>query len=277
MFCVVFKEKKDLLELYNAINGTDYQNEEELIVNTLDGSLYMYMKNDISFIIDAQMNLYEHQSTFNPNMPLRGLFYFSRLYEIYIKLHKIDVYSKTLQKLPTPKYVVFYNGTKEEPDKRILRLSEAFENGEGCLECEAIMLNINYGHNRNIMERCRKLQEDVVFVDAVRRYVKESNGNLTEAIMYAINECIEKDILREILEKQKAEVLTLILSTFDRELYESNLKKDAFAEGEEKGRNDLLKKMVSKKVEKGLSIEKMALELEITQEEIEKILAEIKN
>lgn len=237
VFQRAFVKKKDLLDLYNAVNGTDYQNEEELVINTLQDAVYMYMKNDVSFIVDCRMNLYEHQSTVNPNMPLRGLLYFSKLYETYVELHEIDVYSSTLQKLPTPRYIVFYNGTKEEVDKRVFRLSEAFENGEGCLECEATVLNINYGHNHELLEKCKRLEE-----------------------------CIAKGILKDILEKQKAEVVSLVLTTFNRELYERNLKKDAheagYSEGKNAGAQEHLEFQVKKKLDKGKSVDEIIYELE---------------
>ena len=88
--------------------------------------LYMDYKNDISFLIDSTLNLYEHQSTWNPNMPLRGLGYFARLYEDYVRLNELNIYSETRIKMPKPQYFVFYNGTKAEPDRQILKLSDSF-------------------------------------------------------------------------------------------------------------------------------------------------------
>ena len=85
LFRFVFRDKKDLLELYNAINGTDYHDAEELEVNTLEDVLYLGMKNDMSFLLDTSMSLYEHQSTWNVNMPLRGLLYFAELYQRYLE------------------------------------------------------------------------------------------------------------------------------------------------------------------------------------------------
>ena len=115
----------------------------------------MDYKNDISFLIDSTLNLYEHQSTWNPNMPLRGLGYFARLYEDYVRLNELNIYSETRLKLPKPQYFVFYNGTKNQPDSMELRLSDCFENTDNeapCLECTATMLNINYGHNQELMK-----------------------------------------------------------------------------------------------------------------------------
>ena len=142
---MVFKNKKDLLDLYNAVNGTDYEDAEALEVNTLENVLYISMKNDVSFIIGNTMNLYEHQSSRNENMPLRGFLYFAKMFENYISENDIDLFSRRIQKIPTPKYIVFYNGRENEPDQRILRLSDAFIKEVGCLECEVVLLNINYG------------------------------------------------------------------------------------------------------------------------------------
>ena len=126
LFRMVFKEKQHLLDLYNAVNGTVYENPEELEINTLENVLYISMKNDVSFMIDGMMNLYEHQSTKNANMPLRGVLYFARLLEEYILENDLDIFSSKLQQIPTPKYIIFYNGEPNEPDERVLRLSDAF-------------------------------------------------------------------------------------------------------------------------------------------------------
>ena len=75
LFRMIFREKKELLSLYNALNHSDYQNPEELTINTVENVLYMGMKNDVSFLIEEYLNLYEAQSTWNPNMPLRDVFY----------------------------------------------------------------------------------------------------------------------------------------------------------------------------------------------------------
>ncbi len=234
LFCRVFSKKKDLLDLYNAVNGTDYQNEDDLEVNTLDNVLYMTMKNDVSFIVDCTMNLYEHQSTENPNMPLRGLFYFAKLYTKYVEQQRINLYSSTVQKIPTPKYVIFYNGLESEPDCQMLRLSELFFTKGGCLECEATMLNINYGRNRDLMEKCRRLQEYAKFIDAVRGYAIGKGMDLGMAITLAMEDCIRDSILLDILTEQRSEVFSVILERFDKELYERDLVKDLTTRIEQK-------------------------------------------
>ncbi len=161
LFCKIFKDKKHLLDLYNGVNGTNYQNPDDLEINTIENIVYLSMKNDLSFLIDCNMSLYEHQSTYNPNMPLRGLLHFSQLYNKYVERNNLNLYSTHLKPLPVPKYVVFYNGTAQEPDEQILLLSEAFQQSHpdnsvsGCLECEARMLNINYGHNLELRTKVR--------------------------------------------------------------------------------------------------------------------------
>ena len=231
LFRKVFRKKKDLLDLYNAINGTNYENEDELEINTLDNVLYMSVKNDISCIVGCTINLYEHQSSYNPNMPLRGLIYFAQLYNIYTEKRKLNLFSSTLQKIPTPQFVVFYNGLKKEPDRKVLKLSDAFMNSGGCLECSAIMLNINYGSNRELMEKCRRLKEYAIFIEMVRKYATDESLDLGVAITLAIDECIKREILSDILTEERAEVFMYILESFDKELYERDLKADAYEEG----------------------------------------------
>ncbi|WP_394916390.1 hypothetical protein [uncultured Robinsoniella sp.] len=120
LFRLIFQNKRDLLELYNSMNGTHYENEEDLIINTMENVVYMGMKNDLSFLIGGTLNLYEHQSSINPNMPLRGLFYIANLYQGYIEMKDADIYGSKLIGLPMPQYLVFYNG-EECIDKNILR------------------------------------------------------------------------------------------------------------------------------------------------------------
>lgn len=151
LFRLAFQEKKDLLDLYNAVSGRQYTNPDDLIITTLADAIYLGMKNDISFLVSDVLNLYEHQSSFNPNMPVRGLNYFADTYREYIDRNGFDIYGEKLIRLPMPQYIVFYNGTKEEPDRIELRLSDAFlcQNPEekGCLECRATMININHGRS----------------------------------------------------------------------------------------------------------------------------------
>ena len=224
LFRMVFREKKELLSLYNAINGTCYEDPEKLIVTTIEDVLYMGRKNDVSFLIQDILNLYEHQSSWNPNMPLRGLFYISMLYQGYVKQNDLDIYSGVLLKLPTPRYVVFYNGTRNEPDRVEMRLSDSFikRDDSHCLECTALALNINYGHNKELMKACRKLYEYACLVEKVREYLSQGL-KLEPAVDKAVQYCIEADILKEFLLKHRAEVKQVILTEYDEKRHARTL------------------------------------------------------
>ena len=230
---MIFNNKEDLLQLYNAINHTDYQNPDDLEVNTLEDVLYLSMKNDVSFLVGGTMNLYEHQSTFNPNMPLRGVFYFSRVYEGYVADNNLMIYHEKRVRLPKPKYIVFYNGTKKQPDSMELKLSDCFENTDNeapCLECTATMLNINYGHNQELMKHCRRLEEYSIFVQCVREYI-QSEPSVEDALEKAIDTCINQDVLADFLKKHRVEVLEMILTTYNKKLHEKTLRREGRDEG----------------------------------------------
>ncbi len=285
LFVMAFEDKKDLLSLFNAVNGTDYDDPEGLEITTLENVIYLNYKNDVSFLIGGIMNLNEQQSTYNPNMPVRGLLYFARLYEKYINQRNLNIYSTALQKLPTPRYIVFYNGTKNQPDRSTIRLSDAFLHPDGCLECETTMLNINYGHNKELLEKCKRLEDYSYFVFRVRQLLKTGLSD-RDAINQTIDECIEENRLKDILINQRSEVLGVLLSTFNKERYEQGLKDDAYQAGHTDGfengfENGLLEgskkalyDLIQKKLEKGKSIEDIAEEIEQSIEYVEQLLVE---
>ena len=236
LFKIIFEDKKELLSLYNALTGKNYQNPDELEINTIDDVIYMHLKNDMSFILDDWQNLFEQQSTFNPNQPLRGFFYFADLYKV--KYFGKKIYSTRLLKIPTPQYIVFYNGTANMPDRKELRLSDAFQQptAQPDIEVVAHMLNINYGHNKELMERCRKLKEYAQFIDIIRHYLKENKQWSNEqAISKAIDDCIKNNILRDILQKERLRVMASILSEFDEVGYKEMIQDEAIEDGEIRG------------------------------------------
>ncbi|MBO5209442.1 MAG: hypothetical protein J6B68_08870, partial [Lachnospiraceae bacterium] len=151
LFRFLFEEDKEaLLQIYNALNGTDYQDASQLQVVTIENAVYIVMKNDLAFVLAGTMNLYEHQSTYNPNMPVRFLIYLASEYQKVVQEAEESLYGGRQIMLPTPQCVVFYNGEKDMPEEQILRLSDAFENKkqEADVEVKVRMLNINYGHNK---------------------------------------------------------------------------------------------------------------------------------
>lgn len=210
--------KENLLSLYNAINMTSYTNTEELEIVTLDDVIYMKMKNDVALIIHNSLALYEQQSTFNKNMPLRGFLYFGKLYDKFVETNNLNIYGSKLIKIPTPQYIVFYNGNDNCDDITKLKLSAAFEDSSKASEFEwtATMININYGRNKALMERCKILKDYTIFVDRVKRYHKQTKS-LEEALNRAVNECISEDILADFLKGHKAEVIDVCLTEYDEE------------------------------------------------------------
>lgn len=236
LFRTIFREKEDLLSLYNAMNDSDYEDPDLLEITTIDDVLYMGMKNDVSFLVEDYLNLYEAQATWCPNMPLRGLFYFARLYAGFVESRSLDIYSRTKLKLPTPRYVVFYNGTEREEEKSELRLSDSYEK-KGDLECTATVLNINQGHNKALMEKCRKLYEYAYLVGKIRDFL-ELGKPLESAIDWAIADCLDRGILVEYLTKHQAEVKFMILSEYNEELHLKDTYEVGRADGWEEGQAD---------------------------------------
>lgn len=266
LFKLVFREKKDLLELYNAVNHTDYNNPEELEINSIEDAIYMGMKNDISFLIKDTMNLYEHQSTFSPNLPLRGLWYFADLYRKLIGTDR-DIYSSRQIFLPYPCFLVFYNGTKQEPERQILELSHAFspqyQKEKSALQCRAVVLNINWGCNRALMDKCRKLKEYALFINRVRKHMAKGEA-VTFAVDCAVNECIRENILADILKNHREEVYSMLLYEYNEQAHIENEREIAREEGE------LLKliTLIKKKLTRGKTLNEIANDLEETPGDI---------
>ncbi len=260
LFIRLFSEPEELLTLYNAVNDSSYTDSSQLTVNTLEDALYLSMKNDVSFLIGSEMNLYEHQATWNPNMPLRGLFYLSGLYRGYIAANRLDIYSRVQLHLPVPRYIVFYNGTDTVAERTELRLSDSFEkNGSsGCLECTATVLNINFGHNQKLMNDCRRLYEYSYLVSRIRCYCM--NGlELRAAIDRAIGDCLAEDILKEFLTKHREEAtMDLMTELFSVERHEMLIREEGKLQGE-------MTKLISqtcRKLSRGKTPEMIADELE---------------
>lgn len=234
VFRMLFSDRKNLLSLYNAVNGTSYKNPEELEIVTLENAIYMGMKNDLAFIIATNLFLYEHQSTYNPNMPLRDLFYISSEYQKLVD-HK-SLYSSVLQKIPAPNSIVFYNGTEKKEDRWENALSDAYEtpDKEPRLELKVLTLNMNEGHNKELMEQCQTLREYAKYVALVRKYKKEMK--LDAAVKCAVDECIQSGILAEFLKKNRAEVIAVSIFEYDKEEEEKKLRKAEYEAGYDDGK-----------------------------------------
>lgn len=260
LFRMIFREKKDLLNLYNAVNGTDYTNSDELEVTTLENAIYMNMKNDTSFVFDMCLNLYEHQSTYNPNMPLRNLFYIARILE-RMTVRK-TLYGTSFVQIPTPKFVVFYNGTSDQPERQTLKLSDAFqkETAEPELELKVLMLNINLGMNRQIVEKCRTLQEYVLYVTKIREYARVMD--IVSAVERAVHECISEGILADFLLNYRAEAIQMSIFEYDAEKELRLMQEAAIEDGLEQGIEQGIEAFILDNIEEGTPQERILAKLQ---------------
>lgn len=258
VFRMLFSDRKNLLSLYNAVNQKHYTDPEDLEIVTLENAIYMGMKNDLAFIIDTNLYLYEHQSTYNPNMPLRDLFYISNEYQKL--LDKKSLYSSSLQKIPAPNFIELYNGTDTLSDFSEHRLSSAFENlsGEPKLELIVTVLNINEGHNALLMEHCQTLKEYSQYVAKVRKYA--AGMPLDQAVEYAVDECIKENILADFLRKNRAEVISMSIFEYDKEEEEKKLRKAEYEAGVEAGEKSGIQKGVLNTARHLLELNLLSLE-----------------
>ena len=275
VFRKLFSDRKNLLSLYNAINGTAYMDASQLEIVTLDNAIYMGMKNDLAFIINTNLFLYEHQSTYNPNMPLRDLFYISGEYQKLVDLKSL--YTSTRLRIPTPNFIVFYNGTEKNEDRWVEYLSESYENmsGEPNLELKVIILNINVGHNKKLMEECQTLREYAQYVAKVRRYSEEMELNM--AVECAVSESIQEGILKEFLQKNRAEVIAMSIFEYNEEEEKRKLRKAEYEAGMAEGVMKTKKETVISLAEMGLSVQQIAQGVKVEEKTVYKWLNEKKN
>lgn len=225
-----------LLQLYNALNGTNYTEASQLQIVTIESAVYVVMKNDLAFVLSGTLNMYEHQSTFSLNLPVRFLIYLAQEYQMIIERAEESIYGTKQIKLPAPQCVVFYNGTRDMPEEQTLRLSDAFgdKKHKADVELTVRVYNINYGHNCELLNKCRMLGEYSEFVDIARKYVSDG-ADAETAFSAAIDYCIERGILADILKKNRSEVLGMLLEEFDVEKYERSLKREGLEAGIKQG------------------------------------------
>lgn len=255
------------LSLYNAINGSNYDNPEDIQINTIDDVMYLGMKNDVSFIISEIMNIYEQQASYNPNMPIRQMIYAGKLYDKYTKNNCLNIYSSALKKLPVPKLICFYNGEQNRPEREILRLSDSFDsNEEADISVKVTMININYGMNRKLMEGCRALKEYSWIVEEIRR--KRKIMELEDAIEKTIKELDEEALLKSFLVGHLTEVKGMCLREYSEEEIKEMFKKDGREEGIEETRISDIKNIVERF---GISYDEAMDILKIPEKERERL------
>ena len=257
---MLFQDKNNLLELYNAVSGKHYTDPGILEINTLENAIYMTVKNDISFLVDGRLSLYEHQSTYNPNLPLRFLIYIAKLYSRMTR--NANLYGTKVVRIPPPEFLIFYNGREELPDRTVLNLSDMYEKEDphAGLELSAVMLNISGKHNQKLKEACRTLKEYALYTDKVRKYVEEME--LADAVEQAIQECIAEGVLKDFLEKHRAEAKEMSIFEYDQEKHMRQEREEAWADG----RLSIIIQMLNK----GMSEEEIAHVAGASEEEIKK-------
>ena len=290
LFRLIFGEHKEYaLALYNAINNSNYTDVDNLKIITLEDALYIDVKNDVGYIFHDVMNLIEQQSTFTPNMPLRGLGYFSDSYKEFVSetyRNASAIYSRKLLKIPTPRFYVLYNGTEDQEDQE-LRLSSAYE-GEGDVEVVAHMININIGRNAGLLETCKPLKDYSELINRIRTQKQAGHAD-DEAVSIAVNTCIEEGILVEILKKERDKVENILirglteeekkeLERLDREYYRETGYEEGREKGLEEGREEGREQGLEEGREQGISeakfedVEALAAEGTFTAEKACEIL-----
>jgi predicted transposase/invertase (TIGR01784 family) len=223
-------DKRIILELYNAISDTNYGEDTEIEITTLEDALFMEWINDISFVIDGKLVvLIEHQSTINPNMPLRMFIYAARVYEKICDSK--NMYRTKQMKIPQAEFVVLYNGRDEMPDTMELKLSDMYvaQGKEKNLELIVKVFNINKGHNPEFAQRSEILGDYETFVDMV--YQNEKMMTKEEAIKKAVTDCVRQGVLKDFLKKHSAEVINMLFKEFNIKEAQQVWKEEGFEDG----------------------------------------------
>ena len=236
------ENKEWTLSLYNAVNGSSYTNPDDIQINTIREILYLGMRNDVSFLISGDLNLYEQQSTYNPNMPVRLLQYAGHLFERYMTENKLNKYGSTLLELPVPRLVVFYNGRQEQPEEQILRLSDSFpKDAVSDIEVNVRMINVNRGQNARTLEECRPLYEYSWIIQKIRDN-KNEEKDIEEAIDKVISELPNDFIVKSFLEAHRSEVKGMLATEYKEE----EVRELFVKEGEEKNIKKTIEKLKNK-------------------------------
>ena len=275
VFSMLLEDRARALDVYNAMAGTAYTDPEIIEIHTLESGVSLTVHNDASFVVsmDSVLNIYEHQSTYNPNMPLRELIYFVTIIKKLVENRYL--LSHKLVKIPTPKFAVFYNGDKNRPEREVLKLSDAYENqsDEPQLELICTVYNINPGNNEDLKKRSQTLREYMIFVGYVNENLakaKKSGKDYETAIRDAVNRCIAEDILKEFLLERGEDVQKIMMFDLSYEKQMENAKREWYKEGRTEGYRRLVTSII-KKFQKNKSLEQIADELEESIEDIQPI------
>ncbi|MDO4807485.1 MAG: hypothetical protein Q4A07_09555 [Coriobacteriales bacterium] len=276
------ERKENALSLYNALNGTTYTDPEELEITTLDDVIYMGLRNDVSVLVGNDLSLWEHQSTYNPNMPLRGLKYFARLYAAHEEKHKLNEYGRVLVKVPAPHFVVFYVGESKRPHIEVLRFSDAYE-GQGDIEVVATVINVTAKESWNLLQSCEALAGYVRLVELVREN-KASGLPFDEAVDSAVQQCIDEGVLADYLTNRRSMVIDMFMDEYDEEKIEALFREEGrqeglaegrlegLAEGRQEGRMTMLAQLVREGI---LGVQDAAIRADVSEEQMSALAASL--
>lgn len=239
-------------------------------VSEREDAVYISQKNDCAVCVQSSLALFEQQSSWNPNMPLRGFLYFAAEYAGWLARHKKDVHSKGLVKIPAPSYYVLYNGTDRNMEMMDLRLSDAFEKSAEGYEWTAHVVNVNAGHNTAILGRCKLLGQYAQFIADIRQEQKDGLSP-EDAVDAAVEACIGRGgKLAEFMRKHKAEVNFMYLFGVDFEkIHQEAMIEEARNEGLAAGRKADARNMLAD----GMPMEKIIQYTSLPLEEVEKLAA----
>ena len=274
VFCMLYREKENLLDLYNALRGSNYTNVDDLQVTTLNGGSYMKYKNDASFILNMSLYMFEQQSSKNENMPLRFLHYLS---DVYREMFSNDVlHRRSMIKIPVPHFVTFYNGLEKwiEEEEEI-KLSDMYEIPVDNPQLELKVRVININRDADILSKCETLRGYMTFVNKTRCKTQVERKDVKQAVLEAIDECMEENILVDFFEKHREEVVEVSIYDYDEEKVRKTLADEAREEGVEEGieKGEIITKItqIIKKVKKSKPLPTIASELEEEEADIKPI------
>ena len=249
VFCMLYRDKKNLLELYNALNNSAYTNVDDLQVTTLNGGSYMKYKNDASFLLCMSLYMFEQQSSKNPNMPLRFLHYVSDVFrELFSNsmLHR-----RSMIKIPVPHFVTFYNGLEKWiEDEEEIRLSDMYEIPTDNPELELKVRVININKDVHILNKCKTLRDYMTFVKKVRFKMGVEGDDVRIAVTEAMDECIDEDILVDFFEQHREEVVEVSIYDYDEEEVRKVLAKEMAEEMVGEMAEEMAEKMAEQLAEK---------------------------
>ncbi|MCQ2506079.1 MAG: hypothetical protein MJ113_02760 [Lachnospiraceae bacterium] len=280
VFCMLLEDPMNALSLYNAINGSHYTEPEMVEMKTLDGGVSLSVKNDAAFLIDMNLNFYEHQSSVCGNMPLRNLIYFKTVIDQYIKGKHIYGTKKII--LPRPHFIVFYNGKEGMPEYYEQRLSEAFVPGneEPQLELICKFYNINKGFNEKLKVNCKFLDDYMFLVDRIRDEQIKNQGKTEDEMMEIIESvvdfCILNNKLKGFLINRREEVLKMYKLDLTYETHEKFLREELREELRPKLREELRPEVKAEVMEEVMEEVKAEVMKEVKAEVKEKVKAEVK-